>query len=456
MAAVKTGTSAMDLYWIKEVMENIYWRAHETQIARAVISMDSWLDTMRGPDGYTGPVVHWWQDCLFFTGAGLDWRYEGIILGYLNLYRRTGASIWLEKACRAGNDLTNGQTPEGFYRNSNFELNPYPAGTPHEAACDLALIQLAQALREAGSSGWEIYSNTAKNNLECCLIPHLWNAQHRYFKNELDDPAFVPNKAATLVEALVSWDAFSGRENYLDQYAIPTLDGMIECQVASPGHALHGAISQSSIDGIPDGRYFPFYIARCLPALISGFHMTGQERYLASASAAFDFLLGCRLEDGSFPQVIYSNGRRNIYPRWVAGTGDILRAMDSMQQYGKDVDLEPTLTWLLSGMLPSGGVRTADGFSRLSLLRNNTSLPNFRDLVPVCGWVDKAFRFLSEVVPSAWQLDHINNLDVEMDCEFWGRRMCYHESTEVIEVLHQKNPVFRWEKGSPWSEVCAC
>src|SRR5690554_1264599 len=102
-----------------------------------VARLEAWLETMRGPGGYTGPVAHWWQNCLFYTGPGLDWRYEGIITGYLTLYERTGETRWLSKACRAGDDVLDGQLPSGHFAGSCFELNPYTAGTPHEAACDL-------------------------------------------------------------------------------------------------------------------------------------------------------------------------------------------------------------------------------------------------------------------------------------------------------------------------------
>ncbi|MEZ4663016.1 MAG: hypothetical protein R2911_36170 [Caldilineaceae bacterium] len=41
----------------------------------AVLQLDRWLDTMRGPAGYGGPVVHWWQDSLHYAGrAGLALR----------------------------------------------------------------------------------------------------------------------------------------------------------------------------------------------------------------------------------------------------------------------------------------------------------------------------------------------------------------------------------------------
>jgi hypothetical protein len=34
------------------------------------------------------------------------------------------------------------------------------------------------------------------------------------------------------------------------------------------------------------------------------------------------FVLRWRYEDGSFPQVVYSSGRVNRYPQWIAAVGD--------------------------------------------------------------------------------------------------------------------------------------
>ena len=76
--------------------------------AQRVADLDAWLETMRGPDGYGGPVAHWWQNCLSYTGAGLDWRYEGLISGYLTLWARTGEPRWAARARRAGDDLRRG------------------------------------------------------------------------------------------------------------------------------------------------------------------------------------------------------------------------------------------------------------------------------------------------------------------------------------------------------------
>src|SRR5512143_2590227 len=67
----------------------------QAAVAQAVFALDAWLDSQRQAGGYGGPVVHWWRDCTDFTGPGLDWRYEGIITGYINLWASTRRPIWL-------------------------------------------------------------------------------------------------------------------------------------------------------------------------------------------------------------------------------------------------------------------------------------------------------------------------------------------------------------------------
>lgn len=153
-------------------------------IAKAVANLDAWLDTMRGPGGYGGPVVDWWQNCLQYTGPGLDWRYEGIIIGYLTLWQRTGQPQWLEKACRAGDDLVAGQMPDGNYRASSFEQNPYRmCGTPHEAAADVGLLHLAKALRDSGDERWCFYKETAVSNLTQFYLRRMWNPAVQSFRD---------------------------------------------------------------------------------------------------------------------------------------------------------------------------------------------------------------------------------------------------------------------------------
>ncbi|MBN1137160.1 MAG: hypothetical protein JXM73_11275 [Anaerolineae bacterium] len=425
-------------------------------IAQAVARMDAWLETMRCPGGYGGPVAHWWQNCLHYAGAGLDWRYEGIIGGYLNLYNQTGHRHWLDKARRAGDDVVQGQLPTGNYRASCFELNPYPGGTPHEAACDLALLHLAQTLREQDDQAWQTYFRAAERNLERYYLGQLWDRKAQVLRDYPGALSFVPNKAATLVEALWMHAQLSGLDELVRQYALPTLEAILAHQVS--GGSMDGAIAQYSQDGQQVLKFFPYYIARCVPGLVSGYDWTRDERYLDAARRAMGFVLRHRHEDGSLPQVVYGNGRVNRYPQWIAASGDILRAMALLRGYGLEADPQPTLDWLLAGQEPTGGFRTAHGFGAQMAQRGPGPLPEFRDILPVVGWIDKAFKYLTQISPMLDKQPAITpqrQPSYETECMFGSHQMYYLEEGKAVSLLKGKVRVYHWRKQTSWADECA-
>lgn len=422
-------------------------------IAEAVINLDAWLETMRGPDGYGGPVAHWWQNCLQFTGAGLDWRYEGIIIGYLNLYKKTRDEKWLTKARRAGDDLVRGQLSSGNFRNSCFELNPYTGGTPHEAACDLALLHLAEVLRERGDPAWQTYLAAAERNIWSYHIERLWDPDAQAFRDHPRIPSFVPNKAATLVEALLMLARLTGDEALAETYALPTLEAILAHQVR--GGSLDGAIHQYSQKGRFVARFFPYYIARCVPGLVAGYKWSGEGRYLDAARRALDFVLQWRYNNGNFPQVVYPGGRVNRYPQWIAAVGDVLRTMALLKPYGLEADPQPTLEWLLRGQESSGGFRTAYGFASQISQREPGDLPEFRDLLPVVGWSSMAFRYLTDLWSGGAEETDVAAEQVEAPCVFRGRELTFVETEILVELRDGAESLYRWRKGTPWAEVCA-
>lgn len=363
------------------------------EIIIAILGLDSWFDSMRLPNGYAGPVAHWWDDCLIYQGPGLDWRYEGIIHGYLNLWTSTGDCCWLSKAKRAGDDLLYGQLPSGNFRNSKFELNPGTGGTPHEAACDLSLIMLAEELQKNGDGDCEPYYQSALRNLNDFYIASLWSEKEQVFLDSIDPHSFVPNKAATLVEALFAVARKSGDDCWIQLFALPTLEAILSHQVN--GGEFDGAIWQNSFVGQKIDKFFPFYIARCIPALLEGFFWTRDDRFLEAACRAANFVLSWRYADGSFPQVIYPAGRINRYPLWVAAVGDILRILEMLLPFGLIYDPQPTFDWLMKGRSSDGGFHTAVGFGKIMPFGKNNDP---RDKMSVCGWADKAFRYLTSLV----------------------------------------------------------
>jgi hypothetical protein len=361
-----------------------------SRVEQAILGLEDWLDSQRTEAGYGGPVVHWWWDSMEYKEAALDWRYEGIIIGYLNLWNREHRIEWLEKAQSAGNDLVRGQLPSGNYRNSLFELNPGSGGTPHEAACDLALLNLSAALRDIGDPSADIYFQTAERNLQDFYITQLWDPTSRSFRDDQYVQGFVPNKSATLIEALFAYASLANNTGWVDTYALPTLDLIINHQVK--GGNLDGAIAQNSLGVRQVNKYFPLYIARCLPALLEGYRWSGAEIYLQSAISAARFVISTQYPDGSFPQVLYPKNRRNRYPQWIAGVSDILRPLGLMRLYEVDFDETASLGWLLDGVRPDGGIWTAIGFGQVAPFGKSDDP---RDKMSVCGWAGKAFRYLT-------------------------------------------------------------
>lgn len=423
----------------------------QVNFARAAAMLDAWFETMRSSTGYTGPVVHWWQNCLVYTGVGLDWRYEGVIAAYLTLYEKTHAARWLEKARRAGDDLVNGQLETGNYRHSSFELNPYPGGTPHEAAASLGLLMLADALKRADDDGYQRYLITAKRSLEAFAIGLLWDEVAGYFRDNPSIPSFVPNKAATLSEALFKLSALIGDDHYINRYALPTLRHLLRYQVRTG--TLAGAVAQNVIRGVTVAKYFPYYAARCVPALLLAYDHTGEAEFLDAALMAVAFIFRQRTEDGGFAQVVYGDGRVNRYQQWIAGAGDILRIAHLAGRYGLAIDTRAPDAYLLAGIPVSGGIASAHGFGA-QINQRKPSL-DFRDILPVCGWADKAFRYVAERLKVGEELPHVDLATYTAPCAFRGQPMRYTETTADITLMSGEKLVYHWRKGEAWPRVCA-
>lgn len=424
---------------------------------QALVHLDAWFESMRCQDGYGGPVAHWWNNCLLFTGPGIDWRYEGIILGYLDIHKKTGDLLWLRKAQRAADDIIRNQLPTGNFYNSSFELNPYSGGTPHEAACDLALLTLANYMKGQDISGWETYALAAERNLKDYHLRKLWIDGIKGFGNSIDNPTFTPNKTCTIVEALFELSKINNDPRFLDQYAIPAMNTVLKHQITNKNHVLHGAIDQSSYNNSYSGRFFPYYIARCIPALVLCNEYTNSTSYMNSAIDAVNFIIKTRLEDGSFPQVLYSNGKINRYPRWIAACGDILRSLTIVaDKTGLDFEISRSIEWIFSGQTALGGISTANGFASQISQRKPPVTPDFRDILCVCGWSDKSFRFFASVLPKQEKQDGSfvpsTGNEYDTDCLYHGKKMIFHEDANVIEVLHKNKLIYRHRKGSNWAE----
>ncbi len=415
----------------------------------ALANLDAWLDSMRSELGYGGPVSHWWQQCFLYTGPGLDWRYEGIIAGYLSLWQHTSDATWLSKAKRAGDDLMRGQLDHGHFRCSAFEINPAMGGTPHEAACDVGLLMLAQELRRHGDENWLRYAGCAERNVRGFLIGQLWDEETHSFADGPGQPSFVPNKAATASEALFLLAELREDDELAARYAVPSLGRILDHQCCD-GSRLDGAIAQNSLGSRRVEKYFPLYVARCVSALLEGWRWTQDERFAESALRAMRFVARWMDVDGILPVVVYSDRRAIVYPHWIAPLGDILRMADALRPLGFTEDMTAAEQRLLAGQDESGGIDTAFGFAAQSG-GQILAAPDVRDVLHVAGWCDKAFRHLA--AHAGRVLPEPTGGEVERHCTFRGRRLRMHETRDRLEFFEGEVLRYLWMKGQDWPVI---
>lgn len=408
-------------------------------IAQALAELDAWLQTMRQAGGYGGPVAHWWQNRYRYAGPGLDWRYEGLLSGYAVLRSKTAQPKWCTRLHCAAEDVRAGQLAEGSYSASRFELNPGDLGTPHEAAATLGLLRAAGHLGDR-----EALLGVAKRNLDN-LIAKLWDGGG--FNDRPGVPGRVPNKLATLAQALMSYAEASGEEDYLP-YAKAALEDTLRFQVA--GGRWRGAIHQYAADTRRgDGRFFPYYAARCVPALVQASTLFHDLRYRRAAEQILAFLEATRAADGSWPQVVYRVGRAD-WPRWLAGSADILLAYVSLSELLPEAALER----LLESQHPNGSFPTAQGFSSQLGQGAPGPVPDYRDVTPVVGWNDKVLRLLAELlvpgstVPEAEVREFTTSVSVE------GVPATFYESAHSMSIYSLRGEVFyAWAKDKPWAQT---
>lgn len=405
---------------------------------QALANLTAWLATMRQAGGYGGPVPHWWGSSYRYAGPAMDWRYEGLLTGFAELWRRTGQTQWRDLLVAAATDVLTAQREDGSLLASQFEANPQRLGTPHEAACAVGLLTAARALEHPD---WVPAAGRILDN----LVAHLWDGEG--FTDRPRVPGRVPNKLATLAEALLLYVEATGREQYVP-LAEAALGDVLRLQVHAPADLAGAVHQQGGWRGGGDGRFFPYYNARVVPGLVTAARVLGVSRYRSAAEAIGEFLANIQGPDGSFPQVVYRGGHRQATPRWVAGAADILRAL---HQVGQPAN-EAAVRRVWEGQLTSGGFRTGEGFGSSGL--GSAPAPDYRDVTPAVGWSDKVLRWMAETQDIPLVLPSASVAPVVLDVVVRGRLARWRETSESFTLVRRDasaHELYRWHKRLPWA-----
>jgi hypothetical protein len=258
----------------------------------------------------------------------------------------------------------------------------------------------------------------------------------------------VPNKLATLALALMALAEVRANSDYLS-YARSALDDVLRYQV-DDGVA-DGAVHQYDPgQGSGDNRFFPFYNARCVPALVKGADAFGDDRYTEAAERIVAFLTRTMRSDGSWPQIVYRSGARAEWPQWVAGTADIILAILSVEASIPWVAIER----LLAGRLASGGIATARGFASQIVQRKPSECQDARDVTPVVGWNDKVLRLLCHLLPQGTAIPSPVVSVSEIPVRVGPRSATYRETDQHMTITgDDETAFFTWRKSEPWSRV---
>jgi hypothetical protein len=314
----------------------------------------------------------------------------------------------------------------------------------------------------------EFAAATVKRNVSN-LINQLWDPCAQGFDDRPGVRSRVPNKLATMTIALIELAKLSG-ESFFLPYAKSALDDLLSYQVASGVN--QGAVHQYAPECMGgDGRFFPYYNARCIPGLVAGACAFSEPKYHQAAVDVLRFLKRTMNPDGSWPQIIYANGTRAEWPRWLAGTADILLGFHVLGSRAPEVAIDR----LLSSQLPSGGFATAEGFAFRPEVRRtiralrapvappkprstspptNSYIPDFRDLTPVVGWNDKVLRLLSNLLEDGSVLPAPSTSNTETAVSVSRSAMTYFESPKSMTITSPSGlQAFSWNKGDAWASA---
>ena len=419
-------------------------------VADAIGRSDAWFESMKASRGYTGPIPHWWESCLLYCGPMVDWRYEGILAGYVALWGSTGDARWLDRARAAADCVVGAQLPSGSFRNSSFQLGAIEGGTPHEAAVDVGLLELASALGRSGEDNQK-YVLAAERNIDTFLIGRLWDGQG--FRDQpTGNDTHVPNKNATTMEALILYETLVGRDmsEFIDASVLVVLSAQVRSGRRAGGtvHRGTGALQLA----------FAIYTARSMAGVMRAHARQPEDRLLAAVADALLFI-DRLITDRGLLTGYYRDDTLIGNPTWIAATGDALRLAILGEAHGLTPSrmVQRLTDILVEQQLTSGAFPTGHGFAEKGRHRPYAGTPELRDVLPAVGWSDKAFRALAMLPGAAAASPGAVTRPVDIACVWQGDRLRYRESPTRIEFVNEADGQVRygWDKRRTWPDVYA-
>jgi hypothetical protein len=414
-------------------------------IETAVGRLEGWLATMGGPDGYYGPVVGLRGVSMAWCGIGHDWRWEGLLEGWTALHRRTQDPLYLGRMDAALRALQSAQLANGAFCNSYFENNPFEGGMPYEPALMASVVRTLQYMKEIAHPWPAGTAEMVERFVEERLIKELWNKVLKTFNNWLqsDFERYSPPAVAAIVETLYGYAKLTDSSERLTPYIQGAANSLLACQFRDG--PLAGALPLSNQKG---SEVSPCMAARSLPAFALVQQQTGDLRFAAAGDALARFVSNSLLPEGGISYMTFASRPPRKTPLFVGATADTLRSLERAGRHDAAL-LRTQLTWLLSQQTASGAFDTAVGFDDG---RGSKRLPDWRDVIPVCGWADKVYGLLAGLVETP--VSTISSGPVNRVVRVRGEEAVFMEDNDSMTLRSKKTEWFVWRKRTVVPTAC--
>lgn len=418
-----------------------------TASAAALGALEGWLESLRGEGGYYGPAVGLRGAVLAWCGPAHDWRWEGLLDGWVARHRTTGEPVYLERIEQAFRDLQAAQLADGSFRNSCFELNPLEGGMPHEPAVMAATLRAGRYLRELGRNWPDGTGSMLERFVEQRLVQALWNKTLQTFNNWLqsDFAVYSPPAVASIVETLFEYGDLAGQAERWTPYIAGAAESLLKCQFRDG--PLAGALPVSSTDRASAS---PYLAARCLPALLRLHRATGDGRFADAGDRLAGFVTRNFQAGGGIACMAFAGRPDRVAPRYTGATAGALGLLCRMERADEAL-CRTQLDWLLARQSDAGGFDTAVGFGPGGARRQP---PDWRDVLPVCGWAAPVYALLANRVPASAPGGKAGGGVVRRDVMVRGRRAELTEDADTITLRDRREPVYVWRKRTVWPEIC--
>jgi len=417
----------------------------EKDIAKAVNGIEQWLNTIHGEDGYYGPSTNRKNYSIKYCGAGFDWRYEGILNARCLLFQATQDKRYLDEIMSDISEICSVQLANGCFRNSYFDLNPAEGGMPHEPAMLAAVCRARQILKNADHKTPNELDGVLSRFVENRLLIELWNRLLLTFNDWTQSEFEFYNSVsvAACIEMLTEYSTVADTKENLQKYINGAADSLLEIQIRKG--QLSGAIPLSNRSG---SAVSLSATARSMVGLHLAYQSTGECKYKDATVSAAKFLAK-KMKTGINRNFLFSPDGQAQSDLVIFG--EVADVLISAERVGMaDVfDVDSIVSDILERQLPSGAFMTAQGFRA----QQKSTTPDWRDIMPVCGWIAKIYNLLAHLHPEA--KEEFKPESWSKDGTIGGKTATMSESNTKIVMQNRKgNFIYSWEKKKRFADEC--